>query len=163
MKTLEEIHIIREEKKAVIIIKRSNQSSSGFIKDKLSFTNMGDYKIKMELQRLGVSYEIIEDNISLIDENLLEEKIKKYIEKDIRINKKHSGTILKNKIYNHLVSSGYSKEKVISILNNSSILEIIESTLVTTSALTPENCTLLPTSKLLAASLDTSLPLTPIP
>ena len=92
--------------------------AKAFIKDKLNFTSMGDYKIKMELQRLGVSYDIIEDNISLIDENLLEEKIKKYIEKDIRTNKKYSGTMLKNKIYNHLVSSGYSKEKVISILNN---------------------------------------------
>lgn len=92
--------------------------AKAFIKDKLNFTSMGDYKIKMELQRLGVSYDIIEDNISLIDENLLEEKIRKYIEKDIRTNKKYSGTILKKKIYNHLVSSGYSKDKVISILNN---------------------------------------------
>lgn len=92
--------------------------AKAFIKDKFNFTSMGDYKIKMELQRLGVSYDIIEENISLIDENLLEEKIKKYIEKDIRTNKKYSGTILKNKIYNHLVSSGYSKDKVISILNN---------------------------------------------
>ena len=92
--------------------------AKAFIKDKINFTSMGDYKIKMELQRLGVSYDIIEDNISLIDEKILEEKIKKYIEKDIRTNKKYSGTMLKNKIYNHLVSSGYSKDKVISILNN---------------------------------------------
>lgn len=92
--------------------------TKAFIKDKLQFTSMGDYKIRMELQHLGVSYEIIEDNISLIDENVLQEKIKKQIEKDIRTNKKHSGTILKNKIYNHLVSAGFSKEKVLSILNN---------------------------------------------
>lgn len=92
--------------------------TKAFIKDKLNFTSMGDYKIKMELQRLGVSSGIIEDNIALIDENLLEKKIKKYVDKDIRTNKKYSGTMLKNKIYNHLVSSGYSKDKVISILNN---------------------------------------------
>ena len=92
--------------------------TKAFIKDKLNFSSMGDYKIKMELQRLGVSYDIIEENISLIDENLLEEKIKKYIEKDIRTNKKYNGIILKNKIYNHLVSAGYSKDKVVLILNN---------------------------------------------
>lgn len=92
--------------------------AKSFIKDKLNFTSMGDYKIKMELQRLGVSYEIIEDNVSLIDEKLLENKIKKIIEKDIRTNKKYSGTNLKNKIYNHIVSAGYSKDKVISVLNN---------------------------------------------
>ena len=92
--------------------------TKAFIKDKLNFTSMGDYKIKMELQKLGISYEIIENNISLIDDNIIEEKIKKLIEKDIRTNKKYSGINLKNKIYNHLVSSGYTKEKVISILNN---------------------------------------------
>lgn len=93
-----------------------NTFAKAFIKDKLTFTNMGDYKIKMELDRLGISYEIIEENISLIDENLLEEKIKKQIDKDIRTNKKYNGVMLKNKIYNHLVNAGYSKEKVIRIL-----------------------------------------------
>ena len=101
-----------------LIIFGSINFTKAFIKDKLAFTSMGDYKIMMELQRLGVSYDIIEDNISLIDEDLLEEKIRKYIEKDIRTNKKYSGTMLKNKIYYHLVSSGYSKDRVISILNN---------------------------------------------
>lgn len=92
--------------------------AKAFIKDKLNFTSMGDYKIKMELERFGISYEIIENNISLIDNNILEEKIKKQIEKDIRTNKKYSGVNLKNKIYNHLVSAGFTKEKVIRILNN---------------------------------------------
>ncbi len=95
-----------------------NRFTKAFIKDKLAFTNMGDYKIKMELERLGVSYEIIEENIMSIEENILEEKIKKQIDKDIRTNKKYNGTALKNKIYNHLVSAGYSKEKVLKILNS---------------------------------------------
>lgn len=92
--------------------------TKAFIKDKLNFTNMGDYKIKMELQRLGVSNEIIETNISLIDDSIINEKIKKLIEKDIKTNRKYNGLNLKNKIYNHLVTIGYSKEKVITILNN---------------------------------------------
>ena len=92
--------------------------TKAFIKDKLNFTSMGDYKIKMELQKLGISHNLIEDNLSLIDDNIIEEKIQKLIEKDIRTNKKYSGINLKNKIYNHLVSSGYTKEKVISVLNN---------------------------------------------
>ena len=91
--------------------------TKALIKDKLAFTSMGDYKIKLELQRYGVDSSIIEDNISLIDDNLLEDKMKKTIEKDLRTNKKYSGTTLKNKIYNHLVSQGYSKSKVISIIN----------------------------------------------
>ena len=92
--------------------------TKAFIKDKLNFTNWGDYKIKNELKRLCVNEEIIYNNISNIDDNIYYERINKIIDKDISINKKYSGIKLKNKIYNHLLTLGYSKEKVISIINN---------------------------------------------
>ena len=92
--------------------------TKAFIKDKLNFTNWGDYKIKNELKRLGVNEEINYNNISNIDDNIFYERINKIIDKDISINKKYSGIKLKNKIYNHLLTLGYSKEKVISIINN---------------------------------------------
>jgi len=92
--------------------------TKAFIKDKMSFTNWGDYKIKMELQKLGVSSSIILDNMLLIDEEVFENRIRKMIEKDIKTNKKYSGISLKNKVYNHLVSQGYSKEKVMAIIND---------------------------------------------
>ena len=95
-----------------------NRFAKAFIKDKINFTSMGDYKIRMELERLGVSHQIIEENILLIDDNIIEDKIKKQIEKQIRTNKKYTGQMLKNKIYTHLVAAGFSKEKVISIINN---------------------------------------------
>ena len=78
---------------------------------------MGDYKIRKELERLGIDNIIIEENISNIDNNLLEERIRKIIDKDIRINKKYSGVNLKNKIYNHLLSQGYSQSIIINIIN----------------------------------------------
>jgi recX family len=92
--------------------------TKAFIKDKLNFTNWGDYKIKNELKRLGVNEEVIYNNMSNIDDNIYYERINKIIDKDISINKKYSGIKLKNKIYNHLLTLGYSKEKVISIINN---------------------------------------------
>lgn len=91
--------------------------TKAFIKDKLNFTTMGDYKIRKELERLGIDSIIIEENISNIDNNLLEERIRKIIDKDIRINKKYSGVNLKNKIYNHLLSQGYSQSIIINIIN----------------------------------------------
>lgn len=91
--------------------------TKAFIKDKLNFTMMGDYKLRKELERLGVNANIIEDNICNIDDNLIEGRIRKIIEKDLRINKKYSGINLKNKIYNHLLSQGYSQSKVINIIN----------------------------------------------
>lgn len=92
--------------------------TKAYIKDKLNFTTMGDYKLKMELNRLGVDDLIIQNNISEIDDSIIEDRIKKIIEKDIRINKKYSGIALKNKIYNHLLTQGYSKDRVISIINS---------------------------------------------
>lgn len=91
--------------------------TGAYIKDKLNFTTMGDYKLKKELERLGVESNIIEEHLSNIDNNLLEERIKKIIDKDIRTNKKYSGINLKNKIYNHLLSQGYSSSIVINIIN----------------------------------------------
>ena len=92
--------------------------TKAFIKDKLNFTNWGDYKIKNDLKRLGVNEEVIYNNISNIDDNIYYERINKIIDTDISTNKKYSGIKLKNKIYNHLLTLGYSKEKVISIINN---------------------------------------------
>lgn len=92
--------------------------TKAFIKDKLNFTNWGDYKIKNELKRLGVNEEIIYNNMTSIDDNIYYERINKIIDKDISTNKKYGGIKLKNKIYNHLLTLGYSKEKVISIINN---------------------------------------------
>lgn len=92
--------------------------TKAFIKDKLNFTNWGDYKIKNELKRLGVNEEIIYNNMTSIDDNIFYERINKIIDKDISTNKKYGGIKLKNKIYNHLLTLGYSKEKVISIINN---------------------------------------------
>lgn len=94
-----------------------NAFAKAFIKDKLNFTNMGDYKLKKELERLGVDNNIIEDNLSTIEDTIYEDRMKKIIDKDIKTNRKYDGIKLKNKIYNHLLSQGYSKERVITIIN----------------------------------------------
>ena len=91
--------------------------TKAYIKDKLTFTSKGDYKIKMELVQLGIDNNIIESNIAMIDEDMLINRIKKSIEKDIKTNKKYKGIVLKNKIYNHLITQGYSKEKVLNVIN----------------------------------------------
>lgn len=92
--------------------------TEAYIKDKLNFTSWGDYKIINELNKLGISSLYIEDNIDLLNDDVLNERMRKIIDKDIRTNKKYSGLKLKNKIYNHLLTSGYSKEKVISLINS---------------------------------------------
>ena len=92
--------------------------TEAYIKDKLNFTSWGDYKIINELNKLGISSLDIGNNIDLLNDDILNERMRKIIDKDIRTNKKYSGLKLKNKIYNHLLTSGYSKEKVISLINS---------------------------------------------
>ena len=91
--------------------------TKAYIKDKMAFTSKGDYKIRMELSNLGIDNGIIDNNILMIDNDMLFNKMKKIIDKDIKNNKKYNGSELRNKIYNHLISQGYSKEKVINIIN----------------------------------------------
>lgn len=92
--------------------------SKAFIKDKINFTMMGDYKIRKELERFGIDNDIINNNINDIDSEVITSRIKKIIDKDIRCNKKYSDINLKNKIFNHLISQGYSKDIVISVINS---------------------------------------------
>lgn len=92
--------------------------TEAYIKDKLNFTSWGDYKIINELNKLGISSLDIGNNIDLLNDDILNERMRKIIDKDIKTNKKYSGLKLKNKIYNHLLTSGYSKEKVISLINS---------------------------------------------
>ena len=88
-----------------------------FIHDKLKFTNMGEYRIINELKKLNISPTIIEENKYLFNEEIIQEKINKKIEKAIKSNHKLDNYKLRNKLYNSLLRDGYNPSQVISSLN----------------------------------------------
>lgn len=88
-----------------------------FIHDKLKFTNMGEYRIINELKKLNISPPIIEENKYLFNEEIIQEKINKKIEKAIKSNHKLDNYKLRNKLYNSLLRDGYNPSQVISSLN----------------------------------------------
>ena len=88
-----------------------------FIHDKLKFTNMGEYRIINELKKLNISPSIIEENKYLFNEEIIQEKINKKIEKAIKSNHKLDNYKLRNKLYNSLLRDGYNPSQVISSLN----------------------------------------------
>ena len=88
-----------------------------FIHDKLKFTNMGEYRIINELKKLIISTPIIEENKYLFNEEIIQEKINKKIEKAIKSNHKLDNYKLRNKLYNSLLRDGYTPSQVISSLN----------------------------------------------
>lgn len=89
-----------------------------FIKDKLKFTTMGEHKIIYELKKHNISPQIIEQNKYLFTKEILIEKIDKIINKQIKSNHKLDNKKLRNKLYNHLLNSGYSSNLIIERLNN---------------------------------------------
>lgn len=91
--------------------------SKCFIKDKFRFTSWGPYRIKQELKKLGVDDKYINDNITIITNEEIDEKLDKLINKQIKSNHgKLDNYKLKNKIYTNLVKLGYDAGYVINIL-----------------------------------------------
>ncbi len=85
------------------------QFVKSFINDKLLMTNYGPYKIKNELLKHKIDESLIDKHISSIDDELLNEKVNKIINKYIKTNHKYSKYILKNKIQEQLNTLGYPK------------------------------------------------------
>lgn len=94
-----------------------NYFTECFIKDKLKFTNMGEYRIINELKKHNIDNSIIEENKYLISNEIMQEKINKLIDKQIKTNTKLDNYKLRNKIYNYLLRQGFNNSLVVSSLN----------------------------------------------
>ena len=95
-----------------------NHFTECFIKDKLNFTTMGEYKIINELKKHNISNDIINNHSYLWSEDIMIPKIEKLVDKQINSNKKLDKYKLRNKIYYYLLNQGYSTDTVVSVLNN---------------------------------------------
>lgn len=94
-----------------------------YINDQMFLKNDGPLKITNNLKKLGVKEEIVLKEIKVFTKELQQEKIKKYIDKQIKLNKNKSLMILKNKLLTNLVLMGYEKEDILLYLQNININE----------------------------------------
>jgi len=94
-----------------------------FIQDKIYLSNYGPWKIKNELTKYIKDDNLINQYIENIDNQVILENMKKLIEKYIKINRKYSGNVLKQKIYNNLINLGYDKKMIYDELQNSNFNE----------------------------------------
>ena len=88
-----------------------------FIKDKLNFTHMGEYRIINELKKHNISSDTINKYSYLWDNNIMIPKIEKLVDKQIASNHKLDNYKLRNKIYNYLLNQGYSSQTITIVLN----------------------------------------------
>ena len=96
-----------------------------FIHDKINLSNDGPLKIKKDLESLEFNSNDIDDYLKEFTNDLIKDKIERYINKQLKINKK-SLYIFKQKMLVNLINLGYSKEDILECLNN---IELDEDTL----------------------------------
>lgn len=89
-----------------------------FVNDQINFSNIGPNKIINKLNTLGIYKKDSLEYINSIDKTVWIEKLEKLINKKIKINKKYSLMMLKNKITTSLYNEGYDKNIIIDVLNN---------------------------------------------
>lgn len=100
-----------------------NRYASSYINDAINLKNIGPLKIKSDLEKLGLSKEVISSNLKIYTKDIEEEKIKKYINKEVKLNKNKSLWTLKNSILTKLLNKGFSKETILKHLADISLDE----------------------------------------
>lgn len=88
-----------------------------FISDKIRLNKEGINKIRNELIKLDIDKNIIEDEISNIDQEEVNSNLEKLIDKKINTNRKYAGDVLKMYLLNEFVNKGYDKEEILRILD----------------------------------------------
>ncbi len=94
--------------------------AKAFISDKIHLSNDGPNKIKKSLLEHKIEEDIINELLNNIDQETINLKIEKLINKKIK-NTKHSEYIVKQKIKSELFNLGYDQYIVNEYLNNISI------------------------------------------
>ena len=95
--------------------------AKSYINDKLYLTNYGLTKIKNDLLKLGVEEYIIDVIVNNIDLQVINDKLSKIIDKELKINSKLPTNKLNNKIINRCINLGYNYEDILNILNDKNI------------------------------------------
>lgn len=88
-----------------------------FIKDKLSFTSMGQYRIIAELKKHNITNEMIDKYSYLWDKEVMIKRIDKLVNKQMKSSRKLDQYKLRNKIYYYLLNLGYYSDDIVTVLN----------------------------------------------
>lgn len=88
-----------------------------FINDKVYLSKNGFNKIRIDLLEQNIPIDIIENELSKVDQSIINNRLEKLILKKINSNHKYSNNHLKQKILNEMINLGYSKNSIIEILD----------------------------------------------
>ncbi len=91
--------------------------ANSFLNQQLLLTTRGPKKIAYELEKKGISKDIIQTTLVLYDNEIECEKIEKIVDKMIASNRNKSNLLLKKKMENDLLYQGFSKDNIDKVLN----------------------------------------------
>ena len=92
-----------------------------FINDKINLSKQGINKIRIDLLEQDIPIDIIDEELSKIDIDVLNNRLEKMIIKKIHSNKKYSKNQLKQRILNEMINLGYSKDLILNIIEENMI------------------------------------------
>ena len=85
--------------------------SQSYVIDKINFSLDGPLKIIKYFEKMQIAKEDYSDALKLFNDDILNEKITKVINKAVRLNK-GSKTMLKQKVVNNLINLGYDYDLI---------------------------------------------------
>ncbi len=94
-----------------------------YINDEVNLKLTGQNKIKYNLKKLGFKDIDIDNYLNTIEEEVWLNKIRKYIKKRIDTNHNLSGNMLRQKIIQELITKGFYKEDILTLLEEFTILD----------------------------------------
>lgn len=89
-----------------------------YVNDRLNLSNDGINKIRRMLGNYKIDEDIIDKVISNVSQSDLISKINNLISKQIRLNTKYTGNILKGRILNYLINLGYDTNFILEQLES---------------------------------------------
>lgn len=113
------------EKLSKIGLLNDKKYAKAYVSDKMNFTQAGPYKIEQELLDNNIDINIIKEELSKFDKDIIENKITKYIDRKSKSNKS-SIYLFRQKILAELINMGYDKEMILPILDNVRVKSNVE-------------------------------------
>ncbi len=89
-----------------------------YINDEINLKVVGPNKILYNLKKLGFKEKNIQNYLNTFSNDIWLDKIKKFIAKRMSINHNLSGIMLKQKIVQELISRGFIKDDILTIIDN---------------------------------------------
>ena len=86
--------------------------AEAFVRDKMRFSGWGVFKLRAALRNKGISTDIVEDVLRMLDSNNMTDRLRERLERKMRTTKYTTRYDLKSKLMRYGASLGYDFESV---------------------------------------------------